>query len=362
MKKHYSFMDYARLFCCLGVVYTHMCMALVTCGIRQSEVTQRFYHTKNLNIATFSVGVFFMISGASLMLAYGKDGFDLKTYFKKRVLRLFIPFYLTYILALIYELIFMRSTLKAVFSIPNPLMFLLTLTGFDGYISIYGVPTFYIVGEWFLGAIIIMYLFFPLFRLALKKYPTASVITATLYFLLITYFYDRLPYSEVVDGYHNAFVKLYEFFLGMFFVRFIEKPGKAVSALMVVISAAIIGFYLFCPVYLNDNELWRISLQNISFFFLFAGLEGVFAKLPRLTKLIRLMSSYCYEIFLLHHFILFRITLHRSGKAISNAGIGLLFLIQFAVIGAASVLLKLLCNRVYALITPKKPGNSSSTT
>ncbi|MCR4585804.1 MAG: acyltransferase [Lachnospiraceae bacterium] len=359
-KKHYHFMDYARLFSCLGVVYIHMCMALISTGIRQSEITQKFYHSKNLNIATFSVGVFFMVSGAGLMLAYGGKDFDLKTYVKKRILRLFIPFYTAYIIAFIYELIFMRSTMAVEFAKPHPLMFLLTLTGFDGYVSIYGVPTFYILGEWFLGAIIMMYILFPLFRAALLRFPKLSFTIATLYFLLITYFYDRLPYSDVVDGYHNAFVKLYEFFLGMFLIKYVKKIKKPVAIAMVTVSALIICFYIFYPAYLNDNELWRISFQNLAFFFFFAGLEGVFEKTEKLNKAVLYCSGYCYEIFLLHHFILFRYTLHQAGKPVSNFDILLIFIVEFLIIIAAAVVLKALCKRIYALITPKPAGSSSS--
>lgn len=359
-KKHYYFMDYARLFSCLGVVYIHMCMALISTGIRQSEITQKFYHTKNLNIATFSVGVFFMVSGASLMLAYGGKDFDLKTYFKKRVLRLFIPFYTAYILAFIYELIFMRSTMAVEFAKPHPLMFLLTLTGFDGYVSIYGVPTFYILGEWFLGAIIFMYLCFPIFRAAINRFPKLSFAVATVYFFLITFFYDKLPYSNVVDGYHNAFVKLYEFFLGMFLIRYIDKIKKRTAVIMVTVSALIIAFYIFYPAYLNDNELWRITFQNLAFFFFFAGLEEVFKKAGKLTKIVIYCSGFCYEIFLLHHFILFRYTLHQAGKPISNFDVLLIFIAEFLIIVAASFLLKKLCNLIYKKITPSYSSSSSA--
>ena len=359
-KKHYYFMDYARLFSCLGVVYIHMCMALISTGIRQSEVTQHFYHNKNMNIATFSVGVFFMISGASLMLAYGNKDFDIKTYFKKRILRLFIPFYTAYLIAFVYELVFMRQTMAVEFAKPHPLMFLLTLTGFDGYVSIYGVPTFYILGEWFLGAIIFMYLLFPIFRAALLKFPKLSFTLATVYFLLITYFYDRLPYSNVVDGYHNAFVKLYEFFLGMFLIRYVVKAGKKARIAMVCISAAVIGFYAVYPAYLNDNELWRITFQNLAFFFFFAGLEEVFKKGGKVTKAVTYCSDYCYEIFLLHHFILFRYTLHQAGKPISNFDILLIFVAEFLIIVAAAFVLKRICNLIYEKISPRAGSSSSS--
>ena len=237
---------------------------------------------------------------------------------------------------------------------------LVTLTGFDGYVSIHGIPTFYILGEWFLGAIILMYLLFPLFRAALLKFPRLSLIAATVYFFLITYFYDRLPYSDVVDGYHNAFVKLYEFFLGMFFIRFVDKIKKPASGMIVTVCALIIGFYTFYPAYLNDNELWRITFQNIAFFFFFAGLEGVFKKTDKLNKIVLRCSAYCYEIFLLHHFILFRYTLHQAGKPVSNFDILLIFVVEFAIIVAASAVLKKICSLIYKKLTPSYSSSSSA--
>lgn len=46
--------------------------------------------------------------------------------------------------------------------------FVLTLIGMDGYLSEYG-SGFYVLGEWFLGFIVLFYIIFPLLRYLLKK-------------------------------------------------------------------------------------------------------------------------------------------------------------------------------------------------
>ena len=96
-KRSYSFMDVLRLLSMAAIVFYHMVIQLGITGIRQMEATRVFYANKNMHIATVGVGLFFLLSGAGLMLAYGKDKtFSVRSFFSRRFFKILIPFYLVY--------------------------------------------------------------------------------------------------------------------------------------------------------------------------------------------------------------------------------------------------------------------------
>lgn len=92
--------------------------------------------------------------------------------------------------------------------------YIFSILGIDGYIANWGVQTFFLVGEWFLGYIIIIYIIFPILRKGVNEYPLLlAIITAVLYILSIV-----LGAKDV-----SLFVKLPEFLFGMYFIKFIKS-------------------------------------------------------------------------------------------------------------------------------------------
>lgn len=65
-----------------------------------------------------------------------------------------------------------------------------TFLGIDGYISRI-VPNFTLVGEWFLRALLIMYLFFPFIRVMLNKHKNLFIIICFTLSILVQTFYYR---------------------------------------------------------------------------------------------------------------------------------------------------------------------------
>ena len=75
----------------------------------------------------------------------------------------------------------------------------------------HGIHTFPLgIGEWFLGALIILYLLFPLLRLLMKKNPCLFFIGSTCIYLLLLFYY---PFHTPVHV--NLLIKGYDFVLGM---------------------------------------------------------------------------------------------------------------------------------------------------
>ena len=145
-------------------------------------VNYHFFVENHLEIKVLSdgmwgiigVAMFFMISGASLMYQY-REKLELKNYFKKRFLGIYPMFWIAYSLVFLY----IFYTYKGFF-LDLPIYKLgLSLLGMDGYLSAY-TRSFYLIGEWFIGCIILIYLLFPLLRMGMKKYPKTFFVLATM--------------------------------------------------------------------------------------------------------------------------------------------------------------------------------------
>lgn len=336
----------------LGIVYYHMLMSLYLCGIRQLDSIHGLFETPNMHIATVGVGLFFMISGAGLMLSQGKEEkLDLKKYYFKRFLRVLIPFYIVYILYLITFICLTGESLGGIYKGDiNPLTIIFTLLGMDAYISSFGLPTFSLgIGEWFLGALVLMYIIFPFLRWAIKKNKWVTFAVATLYYIVILCIYDCFPFASNVPGFVNFLVKVYEFFLGMFLITIIDKVPKRLCLLLTI---PVIVFYLIFPTPLREYVSYDLIIltQNLAFFFFFAGLEGLFQKIPQVIKCVTFLCAFTYEFFLLHHKIIDYMTLQHIGVPFGNKDILVLFLEEFLVISLLTILVKGILKGIYKIL------------
>ena len=333
-------MDVIRLLAMVGIVYYHMVFALYQSGIRQLESVRPLFANYNMHVATVGVGLFFMISGAGLMLSTLNDEhLDLKSYYFKRFKKILIPFYLVYVLWLLSFMLLTHQGLDAVYTnnAPAP-AFIFTLLGMDAYVASFHIPTFSLgIGEWFLGALVLMYIVFPVLRWGLKKNKWITLGVMTLYYIVILITYRFMPFKEYVPGYVNFTVKVFEFFLGMFIITVIDKIPKYLA---LGISIPVIIFYLVYPKYLPFNNDLMILTQNLAFFMLFLGLEDVFGRLPKVMKGISFLSGYTYEFFLIHHVVITYMTLQHIGVPFSNKDILVLFVSEFLTVAVLTVVVK----------------------
>lgn len=98
MKQHKIYLDILNVLACISVIYMH-CNGIVhsfsnTTAWKQSMIIE--------TIAYWAVPVFFMISGATL-LNY-RDRYDTKTYLKKRIIRVGLPFIIWSTINLMWKL------------------------------------------------------------------------------------------------------------------------------------------------------------------------------------------------------------------------------------------------------------------
>ena len=152
------YLDLIKIIAALSVFGCHFTRSL--------EMNQVGYSIKiipdyifNIYIGNFGVSLFFIISGAALMYVYDEK-IKLVDYYKKRFLGIYPMFWIAYISAFLYNFWLNRGV---TYKHPK-ITFLLTLFGMDGYLGFY-VENYYLLGEWFLGCLIFLYLSFPILLL-----------------------------------------------------------------------------------------------------------------------------------------------------------------------------------------------------
>ncbi len=134
-----------------------------------SPVVNFFCVTPNFDFGNVAVTMFLVLSGALLYRKYGNGNVGrLPAFYFKRAKAIYPAFWILnlYVLAAMLRHWVADGNL---FFAGNPLKLLLTVVGFDGYLKLFGVESYYFCGEWFVGAIVLLYLLFPFLAWAYRK-------------------------------------------------------------------------------------------------------------------------------------------------------------------------------------------------
>ena len=289
-KKRLNYLNVIRLVSFAVIICFHIVVELADRKLLGAG-TETMYSNCNLHFATAAVSLFFMISGASLMLSSGvQKTFRIGAYYKKRAQRILIPYYVA---SLIPFVISCHGRIPA--GIPKWTV-LLNLFAMDGYAKILGFNVMYLViGEWFLGCLMLIYLVFPLLRFLVVRFPRAVFLIATAVYVLLV-FWDPFP----IPAEYNVLFKGYDFLLGMYLFLYGERISKKV--LFAVVPFVL--WMLFLPVELPMAAICRITVFAAAVFILAQKLEPVFASGRRFGSICAGLCRYSYEIFLIHHLVI----------------------------------------------------------
>jgi len=288
MNNRHFYPDFIRAFAtCLIMVYHFDLHALET---RTAE-SLLFGNASN-SFGHYGISLFIILSGATLMLNYERN-FNVLTYLKKRFFHIYPLFWITYLFFFAARLVFDHSIPEA-----HLWTFLLTIGAMDGFM-LYKLPNFYIMGEWYLGMIIILYLIFPFLRTVFLKYRYFTLLSCVCLVVLIQRFYQfdmdvsRFPLS-----------RLLEFVLGMSFIRLFDDSENNVLNFLLIGIAGVLFYYVSA---LNLPFLLKMPAVGIIAFTGLASVSRLFS-CPICRTIIRFLSSYSYGAFLSHHVIIVRVT------------------------------------------------------
>lgn len=337
--KRIRYFDILRSVSFIFIIFYHMMVQLYLSDICSYQKVSPFFENNNMHIATLGVAVFFMLSGASLM--YTTSGkFDIKEFYKKRFVKILIPYYIAFGVYMLL-VIFMNRSVHGIFPPGTPAWrIIFTFLGMDAWVYMHGYNTFtFGIGEWFLGCLMAMYLIFPILRYLMLKNKKIFLAVATILYLILIY-----NYHFDVAMHLNFFVKLYEFILGMM----IGCCIKEVKPKWAFLSAPVMLFFLVFPYEIKINYALKITVFAVSFWFSIACLEPWLNKLK--LKCIDVISRYSYEAFLVHHVIIQILTEKFKIHINSHASVLVLFIIQLICIVIASVILKYTSSRVSSVL------------
>lgn len=200
--KRLFYLDVIRVASAILIVVYHFSLPILLPGIfRSADI---LHATVNGSWGMTPVYCFFMVSGAALMHRYGRaERLEIGTFYKKRFLSIYPLFWIAYVIG--FFAVYWQ--LGHLYDIPTWSL-IWSVIGIDGWI-VNWIPTFYMVGEWFLGSIIMLYLAFPAVRYCWKKNRNW---TMALSFLAAAALFWYHPFP--MDIKQNPVVDLFYFLLG----------------------------------------------------------------------------------------------------------------------------------------------------
>ena len=152
-KTHWAGLDLIRLLPILVSVTYHYGVETAPAGLYASPVlTSPAYG----DLVHLSVFLMILLSGAGLGAKYAARPCRPAEYIRSRAAAIYPVFWLCFVPLFLYSDVWHRNNAAV------PLWKLgLSLVGLDGYLQAY-TPTFYKVGEWYLGCQVLLYCLFPL--------------------------------------------------------------------------------------------------------------------------------------------------------------------------------------------------------
>ncbi|MBR4769203.1 MAG: acyltransferase [Lachnospiraceae bacterium] len=276
-------LDLVRFGACFMVVLYHYTVAF--------PVLQRYLSM----FGRIGVFLFLMVSGASLFNRYAGN-LNVGAFYKKRALNIYLPFYTAYFFAFLY--FFIRQGFRNPFTAPL-YMLPFTVLGIDGYFPPLGLDSFYLIGEWFLTVIIVLYALFPLWRKLFLKAP-AAVLAATFVLRAVLAFWNPFP---LPFGY-DPVAALFPFTLGAYLIRLssAKRDAEASRAFVPLAGAALFIAGLVIEYVLDFEDIGEIFTAS-GLYLLAVMLSGVL-KAKIIRRFISFIASMTYEIFLVHHIVI----------------------------------------------------------
>lgn len=319
-QKRLFYLDVIRAVCAVMIVVYHFPLAI-------SQPVDYFHAFANGSFGMIAVYCFFMVSGAALMHRYrDEDRLDLKNFYKKRFLSLYPLFWITYIMAFFWVV----WQLREVYRIIPTWSIIWSVIGIDGWL-VNLVPTFYMVGEWFLGSILILYLAFPVLRVWYKK--NRHLITAILFLAALALFY-RNPFPVEIK--QNPVADMFYFLLGAWLEDMRQDfEVKRPKALRLVWICTALGMFLwiFVPVTNGVGQFGKevsFLIFSVNFYLFWIGAAKVLERTRLANNFLKRIAASSYGIFLTHHMAAQMITGHFYGAESSAREIFVMLLMTFA--------------------------------
>lgn len=189
-------------------------------------------------LGIYCVNMFFIASGVVLYYSYNKIT-SLKLYYYRRWKSIFVMFLMVYFFVYCMNVI----NTKQLFYGPQPWKIIFSLIGIDGYLWLYNVSTYYILGEWFLGALLFVYIVYPLIAYILNKYNKGWIfllVLIVLGYVVVVFLDNNYPCSRFIGNHQQHLIScLLTFYFGVLYIKFREKFQNVFTGIMTLALSVI---------------------------------------------------------------------------------------------------------------------------
>lgn len=247
------------------------------------------------------------------MLTY-RSG-NLKQYYKKRFLGIYPMFWIAYTVTFALDFFRWRG-------LPLEDIRLLgySALGIDGYLSLLGLvyTPFYKVGEWFLGALLALYVLFPMLHWLVERKPLIAGVGVFAGYGGYLWLARRLGWP--MQDYW-FFLRIPELLLGMLFIKYDLRHKPKI---MFGISGAAAWFAS-----LFRRQITPLTLCICVCMFLFALLIWAGEKITSesIKSFLCKAAGLTYPIFLVHHWLIDRLVIGFDLPNLAKRDVAMLFVI-----------------------------------
>ena len=294
MEKRIQELDVLRVLAMIFVITYHFWYEYATIGL---PFVNLFYVTPNYDFGNVAVTIFIALSGGLLYKKYGAaDTFDhisYKTFYVKRAKAIYPPFWIP---CLYIPLTMLRHYFADgnAFFMGHPLKLLLTVAGFDGYVRAYGFDTYAFCGDWFVGAIVLLYLLFPLLAKCYRKFPVVTLLV-----LVVLYGFQYMIPAEHDDVFSILPVTIsLKFCVGFFLIENLERFRNFRVALVAGILFLALSL-INIPGRINTDCLG--SVAAIALFAVVFYLSPRLLRFKAVSALVQKLAALSYCVFLVQH-------------------------------------------------------------
>ncbi len=289
--------DFIRALCALGIAAFHFC------GYVSPDLPRPFLVYANGTFGITLSAVFFIVSGAALYYNHPeiRTRGEAWTFWKRRAKSIYPIFWIAFLWFYFQSALISHSLFYA----GSPLKLIWSFLGIDGYLTLFPVHAFsmsyYQVGEWFLGAIIIMYFLYPIVLQAFSRRPVLTwIVSLALY--LISICTGAFRGFALFSGSANLFAFLFLTITGMLLMkgyRYWRHPAVFFAALAVTV--------ILLAVRMPVENVGFMHLLSITLFLVMADVGYYVMKLRLPGRFFAWLGSLSMAIYLLQHKAVLRI-------------------------------------------------------
>lgn len=284
--------DAIRILCTFIIICYHISCEASFSG---TEYIIPFYNTANGAWGAMMVSVFFMLSGSTLYYVYRsfENREQIMRFYKNRIRDIMLPFWITWFIFYIVKSVRVQDIAWG----GGFDKLILSVIGVDGYMYYLG-ENYTLIGEWFFGAIVILYGIYPCVLWIFDNYRKLGTGLIFSVYIVIAFFN---PFK--MAAYRNIFTCIWSFWIGIILGgQCCRQKLNGYAAGLMGITCSLVVIFIKIPL---PPEL-ILPIGGVSFYVSIYFLYGQVLK-KRDVKISDILYKGSFMTYLIHHQIIYQV-------------------------------------------------------